>query len=135
VNEDERLETLITGRLLGAGKPLGWLSMGLTLAAVVCLLVGTAWTPVSLGMVVAGMAGSYLVVRVGLDAKLFVDVSEARLSAQALDEAMARLGLVPHGRKARSWTERCRSARRLLVRLAATVVLQCVLAAAAAWRA
>jgi hypothetical protein len=135
VNDNERLETLITGRLLAAGEPLGWLSMGLTLAAAVCLLVGTPWMPAVLGMVAAGLAGSYLVLRVGLDAKLFVDVSEGRLSTQALDEALAQLGLVSRGGKARSWTERCHSARWLLVRLAATVVLQCVLAAAAAWRA
>jgi hypothetical protein len=133
VSEEERAEALITGRLLSAGARLGWLSLGLTLAAAAGLLAGRPGRPALLAMAALGLAGCFLAVRVGLDAGLFLDAADGRLSAPTLDAALQRLGLGRKAKQGRSWIERCLSARRLLLHLFVTIVLQCLLAAAAGW--
>lgn len=134
MSEHERLETLITGRLLRAGAGLGWLSIGLTVAAAMPLLSGTGLRGVCIGVLVTGMVAAYLAVRVGFDASLFLDASERSLSIEVFDRALTGLRLVAPDRTGRSWNERCRSARRLLMAEGALVVLQTALAAAAGWR-
>ncbi len=133
MNDDERLATLITGRLLDAARGVAWLSTGLTVAAAVLLLSAGFRVPL-LGVLGLGVVATYLGFRVAFDARLFLDASERSLSAEAFDRAMTQLRLLAADKTGRSWSERCRAARGLLVAQAAAVMLQCALAAAAGWR-
>lgn len=133
MTDDERLQALITARLLGTGRIVDWLGTGLTLVAAGAILLGSVAIWPAIGVIVLGLLGKYLSVRVCFDAQLFHDIAAERLSTEAFDSAMRHLGLMAQGKAARAWNDRCKSARALLTRQIGVVVLQSLLAALAAY--
>lgn len=133
MTDGERIEAMITARLLGTGRIVDWLGTGLTLVAAGALLLGSVATWPAIGVILLGLVAKYFAVRVCFDAKLFRDVARERLSTEAFDAAMRHLGLLPGGKGGRGWTERCKAARGLLARQVAVVALQSLVAALAAF--
>jgi len=120
MNDDERAQVLVTARLLASAEKAQWLSIALTVAAAVTR------HPES---VVVGLIAQYFSLRVALDAHLFDDIADGRITASAFDAAAAefrwRTGASPV-----PWIQRCRGAHRLVlifgVLLAAQTVTLCV---------
>lgn len=108
----ERAEILVTARLLEAAAKIGWLSIGVTIVAV----FQREW--------IAGVLGflaTYYAVRIAFDARLFADIASGALTAEDLDAAFpAKAG--------RTWMQRCRGAKRLIVIGAAVTLVQCAYA-------
>lgn len=105
---EERTNVLVTARFLeGAGR-IDLLSTGLTVLAVVWL----SWIAIALGIIAKIYA-----VRIAFDARLLDDVANERLTSEDLDAAFPK-------KAGRSWSERCRGARRLVVTCAAATTLQ-----------
>ena len=136
MSSDIELHTVAS--LLRRGQSLDHLSTGLTLlAALIGLgqwLVGSVdpWLLLlSFGVFVLGMQEKYLAFRVAFDADLFQIVADASKPlterTQALDEALANLGLQPVVRGGRSWPERSHGSMRLLRRQAWLVTIQALL--------
>lgn len=133
MSDAERLQTLVTARLLAEGRSLDALGIGLTVAAALVLFAGTDLATPAIGTVLMGLVAKYLGTRVAFDARLFADASSRGLSTAAFDDAMRALGLLPDEKAGRDWTARCRSARQLLTLQAVAVALQCAFALVAAW--
>lgn len=111
---EERAEIVVTARLLEAAGRIDWLSTGLTLIAAVSLHGLTAATAILLGVV-----AKFYSVRIAFDARLFADVAAETLTMSDLDAAFRK-------KSGRSWPERCRGARRLVVVCAIVTAAQCV---------
>lgn len=108
MTDAERAEILVTARLLEAASKIGWLSIGVTLLG----LYSRKPAPV-----VIGVLALYYAVRIAFDAPLFADIGSGKLSADDLDAAFpAKAG--------RSWSARCRGARRLVVICASLTLTQ-----------
>jgi len=136
MSSDIELHTVAS--LLRRGQSLDQLSTGLTLLAgligLAQWLVGSVdpWLLLlSFGVFVLGMQEKYLAFRVAFDADLFQIVADASKPlterTQALDEALANLGLQPVERGGRSWPERSHGSMRLLRRQAWLVAIQALL--------
>ncbi|MBC3376981.1 hypothetical protein HU762_23860 [Pseudomonas sp. SWRI92] len=136
MSSDMELHTVAS--LLRRGQSLDQFSTGLTLlAALIGLgqwLVGSIdpWLLLlSFGVFVLGMQEKYLAFRVAFDADLFQIVADAGKPlterTQALDTALANLGLQPVERGGRSWPERSHGSMRLLRRQAWVVAIQALL--------
>lgn len=145
---DMELHTVAS--LLRRGHSLDQLSTGLTLLAAFLglgqWLMGSVnpWLLLfAITLFVLGVLQKYWALRVALDADLFQRVAEATQPlaerTQALDQALAALGLQPAGRSGRPWTERRHGALRLLRRqsllLAAQVALTLGFILASPWLA
>ena len=124
--------------LLRRGHALDQLSTGLTLLAALLGLgpwlvgVNAPWlVALSAVLLVLGVLEKYWAFRVAFDADLFQRVAEGTQSlaerTQALDQALAALGLQPPGRAGRPWTERRQGALALLRRQVWLVGVQVVL--------
>lgn len=110
----ERAEVLVTARLLEAARTIDWLSTGLTLIAAFGVKNVAGIAVIALG-VVAKVYGF----RVAFDARLFRDIAEEKLLSTDLDAAFPK-------KAGRSWSERCRGAKRLVIMLAAATLAQCL---------
>ena len=123
---EERAHVVVTARLLRAAASVQWLAVGLTVVACVVVIVapvGGRTTIPAIASIVLGLVAIFHGFRVSFDAKLFEDIIEQRLTTTELDTALAALSK-PKGD--RDWIERCRGARRLVVRLAIAVLLQVI---------
>jgi hypothetical protein len=123
---EERAQILVTARLLQAAGRLDWLGTGMTVvtAAAVAVFAPNLWA--SAGAIVLGIVGKLYSARIAFDARLLDDVAAERLTAAELDAALEALGLRKASGVPRSWTDRCRGARRLVTISAAITVAQAV---------
>ena len=125
---EERAETLVTARLLRATTPVQWLVVALTVLAGGRLLFGQA----SIGAVaaiVAGVVAALYGVRIALDARLLEDVAAGTMSTEDLDKALAAFGKSAD----RSWGDRCRGSRRLVLSFTTATTAQVVAVVVAGW--
>lgn len=125
MTSEETAQILVTARLLKAAEKIDWLSTGFSiLAGVVAFDRGNqvlAIVALSLGLV-----AKYYGFRIAFDARLLEDVAAKRLEASDLDQALVNSKLASRDKAGRSWPERCRGARRLMILCAVTTVLQTV---------
>ena len=77
-----------------------------------------------------GVLAIYFGVRVSFDARLFEDIATERLTTPQLDVA---LGALRKGDADRSWADRCRGARRLIVLSAIATMAQIVAVILIGW--
>jgi hypothetical protein len=111
----------VTAALLTQGRTLDHLSRLLTAGALFGLLAHAVVndadpvlvTVALLVATLAGLAQTYYAVRVGFDAALFGQLSEAALDLPALDSALQRLGLLPVDKTDRPLEARIAGARAL----------------------
>ena len=115
MNASERAEALLTARLLRAGSKLDLLSTGITLLTIAALLFGSIDRLIGMLAVVIGIFAKLYAVRVALDAKLFEDLAEERLTLTELDSALTSLQIAPAKRANRPLSARCLGAKRLVV--------------------
>ncbi|HEV7768198.1 MAG TPA: hypothetical protein VGQ76_24565 [Thermoanaerobaculia bacterium] len=110
----ERAQILVTARLLEAARTIDLLSTGLTLIAAfgVKNIAGVA-------VIAPGVVAKLYGFRVAFDARLFRDIAEEKLSSADLDAAFPK-------KAGRSWRDRCRGAKRLVIMLAAATLAQCL---------
>jgi hypothetical protein len=119
-------EVQLTARMLRALSFLPWLSAALTIVAAAALLSGSAnRVGASLAIALGLVAGVYGF-RIALDAWLFEDILEGRLTTAELDSVL--------GKEDRPWADRCRGARRLMILGAVATALQMILMIASALR-
>lgn len=119
--------------LLDQGAIINHLSRPLTVAALIGLIVGLG---VELGallvaglllVTLAGLAETYLAIRIGFDAKLFRRLAEGNdpvVTPGRLDAALIKLGVLTESHPERAIEQRASSARRLLVLQGSALVLQ-----------
>ena len=108
-------EALITARFLRAAEKIDWLSTGLTLVA--------AFSPIrmaSIAAILLGLAAKYYGVRIAFDAQIFEDLAGDRYTITEFDDAMQR------ATPGRSWADRCRGAKRLVIILAVLTAAQAI---------
>lgn len=126
--------------LLDQGRSVDRLSGFLTVAALGGAIAGALLTtprPVLLVTLclsaVAGLAETYLAIRVGFDAALLrglvVEAQSGTPNLRALDDALARLGLVANHKGERQLEDRLRGAQRLFYRQLAATAVQAALIA------
>jgi hypothetical protein len=118
VTPEERAEVLVTARLLRAARVVQWLALALIVLDIWTAFAPGFFSPMS---VIAGLVALYFAVRVAFDARLFEDILADRLTTAQLDAA---LGSLRKGTAGRSWSDRCRGARRLVVKLMIATALQ-----------
>nr|NYU03233.1 hypothetical protein [Pseudomonas sp. SbOxS1] len=127
-----------TASLLRRGDSLDRLSSGLTLLGALLglsqyVIPGPGWWGLvcSSGLLVLGLWQKYWALRVAFDADLFRHLAnpaeELPQHTQALDQALAALGLQPADRGGRPWSERIAGALKLLRRQALLVAAQLLL--------
>ncbi|WP_339544570.1 hypothetical protein [Pseudomonas sp. RA_35y_Pfl2_P32] len=132
------MELHTTASLLRRGASLDQLSTGLTLVGALLglsqyLLAGPGVGAVLCGaaLLVLGLVQKYWALRVAFDAELFQRVADGNqaltLRTEALDHALAALGLQPAERGGRLWSERTGGALNLLRRQALLVAAQVLL--------
>lgn len=108
--------------LLDQGRVVDRLSRPLTAAALIAMMLSSfvavplswpllAWAVL---VVLAGLAETFLAIRVGFDADLFRQVAAEAADFAATDAALARLGLLPAAKAGRPADIRIAGARRLL---------------------
>ena len=105
----------LTARMLRAASFLPFLSAGLTILAAAALLFGCS-RAASIAAIVLGVIACVYGFRIALDAWLFEDILAGALTTSELDEAV--------GRADRPWPDRCRGARRLIIKGAVATLLQ-----------
>jgi uncharacterized membrane protein HdeD (DUF308 family) len=120
----ERAQMLFTARLLQAAEKIDWLSTGLTLLAAAAIVFGTPHPAAAIASMALGLVAKVYGVRVAIDARLFRDLAEERLTLATLDAALGAMSLAPAGRAERPLLDRCRGARRLVAFLAAATIAQ-----------
>jgi hypothetical protein len=108
-------EVKLTARMLRAASFLPWLSAGMTILSAASLLFGHARVP-AIAAIVFGVAGCFYGFRIALDTWIFEDLISGALTTEELDGALHR--------EPRPWPDRCRGARRLIVKAALATVLQ-----------
>ncbi|PBQ29734.1 hypothetical protein [Shewanella algae] len=110
----------LVATLLGNAAPLRWFSAVLMLAPLLLLWGGKlqGWPELlsALLMVLFGLAGQYLGLRVALDAKLFAALAGEH-SCERLDHSMQQLGWLKEEQAGRSMLQRAQGAQALLKRL------------------
>ncbi|HMK42174.1 MAG TPA: hypothetical protein VK451_11530 [Methyloceanibacter sp.] len=119
--------------LLDQGAIINRLSRPLTVAALIGLIVGLG---VELGallvaglllVTLAGLAETYLAIRIGFDAKLFRRLAEGNdpvATLGRLDTALIKLGVLTESHPERAIEQRASSARRLFILQGSALVLQ-----------
>jgi hypothetical protein len=113
---------LVTARLLRSSASLQWLTFALTVLGATALVRGTA-RPAATTVLVLGFVAIYYGMRVAFDARLFDDIVRQRLTTEDLDGVLETFGR-PATETTRSWTDRCRGARKLVMTLSATTIVQ-----------
>lgn len=130
INEQERAEALALCALLRASlRTLGTWSLCLSMLAVV---VGLYWQTASLDLtalwalvLLSGLMERYVAFRLALDEQLFHQLGHGHMpSLQALDDSLARLGLLKSPSTVRPWSDRLSGTRSLLRRHVFLVLLQ-----------
>jgi uncharacterized membrane protein YoaK (UPF0700 family) len=122
VTEDERAQVLVTARFLRAAAAMQWLAVGLTLLAAAALIHGRG-IPAAVAALALGIVAISYAFRVSFDARLLEDIAGQRLTTSQLDQALGGLQKKEGGR---SWDERCRGSRRLVMHLAIVTFAQAV---------
>ncbi|WP_335904273.1 hypothetical protein [Shewanella algae] len=110
----------LVATLLSNAAPLRWFSAVLMLAPLLLIWGGKlqGWPELlsALLMVLFGLAGQYLGLRVALDAKLFAALAGEH-SCERLDHSMQQLGWLKEEQAGRSMLQRAQGAQALLKRL------------------
>ena len=109
-------EARLTARMLRALSFLPWLNAGLLIVSAAALLLRDGHRVVLAIAVAVGVVASFYGFRVALDAWLFEDILDEKLTTAELDALV--------GKPDRPWPDRCRGARRLMVIAAIATVLQ-----------
>lgn len=120
-------DLIIAASLLEQGGRIDALARGLTLAGVVGLVWFAGQVPLGVliclgALVVLGLYGLYLAIRVGLDAALFRHLADGDMAG--FDAAMMRQGLLPAAKAGRPVADRIAGARGLLRRQVTALVGQ-----------
>lgn len=132
---EERAEARVTAELLGAATRTDLLSAGLTLLAMAALLFRVGFAPAAIGAVALGFVARYYGFRIALDRRLFDDLAEERMELADLDVALRATTGGKAGTVARTVSDRCRGARKLVgVHAGVTVVQLAVVSLAAMFR-
>lgn len=129
MTREERAEILLTARLLRASSNLDWLVTGWTILAAASLFWsdGTEWNrAAAFAAILLGLIGKLQAFRVSFDARLLADVAADRIGTEDLDAALAKLGVGAPKNPGRPWPDRCRGARRLVIKTAAVALAQTV---------
>jgi hypothetical protein len=113
---EERTNVLVTARLLEGALRIDLLATSLTLLATALLFFSMRKYEFVLAIVL-GMVAKIYAVRIAFDARLLSDVAKERLTSADLDAAFPK-------KAGRSWSERCRGARRLVFKCAAATMAQ-----------
>lgn len=126
------MELHTTASLLRRGASLDQLSTGLALVgALLGLSQYLLASPGAWALLVLGLLQKYWALRVAFDAELFQRIADGNqplaLRTEALDHALAALGLQPAARGGRLWSERTGGALNLLRRQALLVAVQVLL--------
>ncbi|MEO8215626.1 MAG: hypothetical protein ABI718_00940 [Acidobacteriota bacterium] len=125
----ERTEVLVTARLLQATAKFQWLSIGLTLLALISLVLEKSGSLVLIAVAGLGLVVNYYGFRMAFDARLLTDAAAERLTAADLDVALTALSLAKASKGGRSWSERCLGAKRLSIRCGMALAAQLLVAA------
>jgi hypothetical protein len=120
MTSSEQAEILITARLLQAAQRIFWLPAGITPLVAAAVIFGTKSTAAG-AAIVFGLVGSAYAIRIAFDARLFEDIATGRLETSDLDIALRAFGKHTQNR---SWANRCRGARRLIVLCIGAAVAQ-----------
>jgi len=122
MTSQERAEILVTARLLRAVEKIYWLVAGLTIVSVLAIVWGSIDRMRAILAIILGLVAILYCIRIAFDARLFEDVGMDKLTTSELDGA---LGAVANTDKSgRSWTDRCRGARRLVIFCAVATIGQ-----------
>lgn len=122
MTSQERAEILVTARLLRAVEKIYWLAAGLTIVAALSIVWGSISRTRAIPAIILGLVAIFYCVRIGFDARLLEDVGMDKLTTSELDGA---LGAVANADKSgRSWGDRCRGARRLVMFCTAATIGQ-----------
>ena len=128
MTETERAEVLVTARLLRAAKRIDWLATPLALIAAASLLFRGGNLAAGCVAIAAGVIAKLYAVRVAFDQHLFDDIAAGKLTPAELDHALSSMRAAAPVE--RSWSDRCRGARRLVRMLAAATVVEVIAAIA-----
>jgi len=120
MTREEQVHVAVTARILSAARGIQWLAIGLTVVAGAAIVEGHSLIPAAAAMVL-GLVAVYYGIRVSLDARLFEDAAADRFTASEIDLALGTG--TPTGGE-RDWIDRCRGARRLIVRLTVAALAQ-----------
>ena len=118
MTDAEGAQIVVTARLLEAASKIDWLSTGLTLIAAASIVFTTPRVATTAALILGIIAKVYAV-RVAFDARLLGDVGAGVLTSDDIDAAFPT-------KAGRSWGVRCRGAKRLVIVVAATTLVQCV---------
>lgn len=139
---DERAQAAAIAALLDQARIVDGLSRPLTVAALLALfapaLTGQRWSAALFvllaAIVLAGLAESYLALRVRFDAALFRHLAEGAAipDLAILDRALMALGLLPAAKAGRALGPRIEGARRLFRLQGVALALQIALILAGA---
>jgi hypothetical protein len=119
VTPEERALIVVTANFLRAAAKAQWLAIGLTIVAAASIIFTTARRAPAIAAIVLGVISIYYGIRVAFDARLLEDVAAERLTAADLDSVFVK-------NKGRSWSDRCRGARRLVAFGAAATIAQMI---------
>jgi hypothetical protein len=123
---EERTNVLVTARFLEGALRVDLLSTGLTLFAMAVLYFAMHRLD-AIVAIVLGIIAKVYAVRIAFDARLLSDVAKERLTSADLDAAFPK-------KAGRSWSDRCRGARRLVFKCAALTLLQAAVLILAVFR-
>jgi len=129
MTSEERAQIVVTARLMRAAASIQWLAIGLTLLAAAAVIHGRG-VSAAIAAILLGLVAIFYGVRVSFDAKLFEDIATERLTTPELDTA---LGGFRKWKSGRSWGDRCRGARRLVVFCAIAALTQLIAVALIRW--
>lgn len=128
MTESERAAVLLCSRLLRAYAVVSWLSLGLGLGVALMIFQGVLHGVASVAVVVAGLLGSYWVVRIEFDARVLADAAARSWQGSVVDDALRELGLRSSSNAGRAWEARCKGALRLVKVHALLFLVQCAAA-------
>jgi len=144
MSEATRDLLLCAAAFLDQGRTIDRLSRPLTAAALIVILIGPAITTQPPWMLIwsavlvmlAGLAETYLAIRVGFDAALFRQVANASEAPDfaGTDAALTQLGLLPITKHGRPAGARVAGARRLFGVQILFLVAQVLSVLAGTWR-
>jgi hypothetical protein len=115
----------LTARILRAAAFLPWLGAALTVISGAALLLEQANRIALTAAIVFRVIAMVYGFRVALDARLFEEILDGKLTTTDLDALL--------GRADRPWSDRCRGARGLVIRGAAATTLQLLCIVVARW--
>lgn len=118
-------EVHLTARILRGAAFLPWLGAALTAVSGAALVFEQANRIALTAAIVFGVMAMVYGFRVALDARLFEDILGGKLTTTELDALLRRAD--------RSWSDRCRGARGLVIRGAVATTLQLLCIVVARW--